>query len=547
MEFLQYLLPGQNQLHLENWSLDGSTRQLDLTVSATQITAPCPLCQTPSRKVHSRYERTLRDIACVEFSLTLLLQVRKFFCTNTTCHRRIFTERLPQITQPWARRTSRLAYQLLMIGLALGGRAGVRLSHHLGQKLSRNTLLNLLAKQSIPSVATVKTLGVDDFAFRKGQRYGTILVDLDKHRPVAMLPDREAATLAGWLEQHPEIQVLSRDRSRAYKQGMSEGAPQAIQVADRFHLLQNLTQVLERFLATQSNVLKAIDLAHYHALGKTQDPPSKPLTAQAQKAQQRRQQRLFNYEQVHKLRQHGFQVKDIAHHLGMGERTVFTYLASPEFPEWKPSPQRRSKPTILTPYKGYLLERWNAGQRQSKQLFQEIAQQGYTGTYKTVATYIHHLRQNQRQQLDNLEGRGPMPATRDAGQRPLTACRAVWLLLKGAKPQSTEDEALVLKLQQHPDLVVAIQLAQQFADLVRHRQPEQLDPWLERASSSSIKQFQNFAKSLQEDYEAVKAGVTLEVSNGQVEGQVNRLKMIKRQMYGRAGLALLSRRFLLAG
>jgi len=250
---------------------------------------------------------------------------------------------------------------------------------------------------------------------------------------------------------------------------------------------------------------------------------------------------------VHKLRQQGFQVKDIAHHLGMGKRTVFTYLASPEFPEWKPSPQRRSKPTMLTPYKGYLLERWNAGQRQTKPLVQEIAQQGYTGTYKTVAKYLHHLRQNQRQQLDKLEGRGPMPATCDAGQPPLTARRAVWLLLKGAKPQSTEDEALVLKLQQHPDLVVAIQLAQQFADLVRHRQPEQLDPWLKRANSSSIKQFQNFAKSLQEDYEAVKAGVTLEVSNGQVEGQVNRLKMIKRQMYGRAGLALLSRRFLLAG
>ncbi len=477
--------------------------------------------------------------------MTLLLQVRKFLCTNTACHRRIFTERLPQITRPWARRTCRLAQQLLMIGLALGGSAGIRLSHQFGQKLSRNTLLNLLAKQSLPSAGTVKTLGVDDFAFRKGQRYGTILVDLEKHRPVAMLPDREAATLARWLKQHPEIQVLSRDRSKAYKQGMSEGAPHAIQVADRFHLLQKLTQVLERFLATQSTTLNAIDLAHHQALSTTPDTSAQPPIAQAQKAEQRRQRRLFNYEQVHKLRQQGFQVKDIAHHLGMGERTVFTYLASPAFPEWKPSPKRPASHSILTSYKPYLSEQWNAGQRQTKQLFEAIVRQGYEGTYKTVAKYTHQLRQAQRQQLNPLEGRGPAPATGGTRSPTLTARRAAWLVLKKAEQQSSEEQELLIELQEHPDLAGAIQLAQQFADLVRRRQSGQLDLWLEPASSSSIKQFQNFAKSLQEDYQAVKAGVTLEISNGQVEGQVNRLKIIKRQMYGRAGLELLSRRFLL--
>lgn len=200
---------------------------------------------------------------------------------------------------------------------------------------------------------------------------------------------------------------------------------------------------------------------------------------------------------------------------------------------------------MLTPYKPYLLEQWNAGQRQTQQLFEEIQQQGYTGSYMTVTRYTHQLRQAQRQQLSTLDGRGPAPTIVDSGQPPLTARRATWLVLKPQKQRSAKDEPLLMKLQQHPDLATVIHLAQQFAELVRQRQFKQLDRWLEQANHSLVKQFQNFAKSLQEDYEAVKTGVTLAVSNGQVEGQINRLKMLKRQMYGRANLDLLSKRFIL--
>ncbi len=249
---------------------------------------------------------------------------------------------------------------------------------------------------------------------------------------------------------------------------------------------------------------------------------------------------------MHQLRQQGYQILDIAHHLGMGERTVFTYLAAPSFPAWQPSPRRRARHSILTPYKPYLLEQWHAGQRQTKRLFEAIQQQGYEGTYKTVARYTHQLRQVQRQQLSTLEGRGSAPAMIDLKQPPLSARRATWLVLNPPEQPRVEDKSLLIELQQHPDLAAAIQLAQHFAQVVRQRQPEQLDLWLEQASSRSIKQFQNFAKSLQEDYEAVKAGVTLAVSKGQVEGQINRLKMLKRQMYGRAGFDLLQKRVLLA-
>jgi len=544
VEFLQHLLPDKAPLQLNAWHLDQVNHRLILTVSAVGKLAHCPLCQQPTRRVHSRYERTLQDLPCVNYAVTLLLRVRKFFCDNPGCQRRIFTERLPQVMRSWARHTCRLAERLVTVGLALGGAAGARLSQQLGYRMTIHPLLRLIARLPLPPITSPHTLGVDDFAFRKGQHYGTILVDLDRHRPLALLKDREADTLADWLQQHPGIQILSRDRSKTYKQGMAKGAPDAIQVADRFHLLQNLADVLERFLASQSAALKAVDLAHHQVSNSQSQVPSP--SEQEKRAKQRREQRFARYEQVHHLRQQGLSVPDIAHHLAMGERTVFRFLSCPQFPEWQPHP-RHARPRAIDPYKPYLIEQWNQGQRQTKQLFAQVQQQGYRGSYQTVARYTRQLRQAQRQQLNDQTGRGPAPPIMPTAQPPLSARRATWLLLKPPHQQSVEDEALVTRLIQHPDLTAAIHLAQDFADLVRQQEPEQLDRWLAQAHSSVLKQFQSFAKGLQEDYAAVKAGIALEVSNGQVEGQINRLKMIKRQMYGRAGFDLLQRRVLLAG
>lgn len=542
VDLLTQLLPSPEHLQFQRYELDLEQRQIHVGVESIQKTVCCPVCGQAAHRLHSSYERTLADLPWADYQITIHLTVGKFFCEQETCKRKIFTERIAGVMAPWVRRTQRLAAQLIEIGLRAGGEGGAKLSQKLHCGVSQNTLLSLIRRQSMPVVSVPKTLGVDDFAWRRGQRYGTILVDLDAHQPIALLPDREAETLAQWLQAHPGVEVLSRDRSQAYKQGMTKGGPAAIQVADRFHLLKNLAESLEQVFREHMPT-SAPEASSAPILTPSPVLPPEIEPADFEHAQAVRRVRLARYQQVWDLHRAGWQQKAIAQQLGIGERTVARYLQHPTFPERRERKDRGR--SLLDPYQAQLLKHWNQGCRDARQLYQMLQQEGYQASYSTVARYVRRLRQAQGLKKRQRRTSSPLPPLR-AASPPLTARKATWIVLRRPENCKSEElEQLDQLLTRSPTLTIAVHLTQQFIEMVRTRLPEQLDPWLSDATTSSLSSFARFAQGIREDYAAVKAALTLSWSNGQVEGQINRLKTLKRQMYGRASFDLLNRRLVL--
>jgi transposase len=510
------LFPDATRLHLEACALDDATRQITLAVRATQVRAPCPVCTTPASRIHSHYERTLADLPWAAYRVRLQLRVRKWFCHNPRCRRRIFTERLPTVAAPWARRTLRLAHCLLALGVALGGRAGAHLGHAWDLAVSRHTLLRGLRRLPAPALPTPTVLGVDDFALRKGQSYGTVLIDLERRQPVALLPERTAATLAQWLQAHPGVQVIARDRATAYADGARQGAPAATQVADRWHLLRNLAEAVEQVFQQHRRVLQAIQVpSAVLPLARADQPvvveapapaPTAPPAARlpsAAGASPRHTYRRQRYEQVCHLAQQGWTFQAIAQQVGLHRKTVAQYVRSDSFPV-------RARPKSgLDPYKPYLLTRWNAGGQTGMRLYEQIQRQGYRGGRSTVLGYFTQLRKAQ--------GLAPRTRTVQPGPpvtAPVVPCctprQATWLTLRRPENMTEAEQHLLVHLRQaHPAFAQAIALAQDFAQLLRARQPERLEAWVQQAATSSLVVFRRLANSFQRDYAAIKAGVTL--------------------------------------
>ncbi|HLZ60459.1 MAG TPA: ISL3 family transposase, partial [Ktedonosporobacter sp.] len=259
------LLPDPAVLALVSVEVNEETKMITATSQTTSREAFCPVCQQPAYRVHSHYVRTLADLPCSGQQVRWLVQVRRFWCENTQCQRVIFTERLPTCAPAYARRTVQQATVLCEVAFALGGKGGERIAKLLSMATSHDTLLRLMQRAEPPAVTAPRILGLDDFAWKKGDRYGTLIIDQEAHKVVDVLPDRDAETVTKWLQEHPGAQIISRDRAGAYADGARKGAPHARQIADRFHLLVNLHRAMLRFFERKHEILKRI-LKQEHAL-----------------------------------------------------------------------------------------------------------------------------------------------------------------------------------------------------------------------------------------------------------------------------------------
>jgi transposase len=549
-------------------------RQLTLELSSTRRTARCPDCQRRSRRAHSRYTRRLADLPLGEVSVYVHLHARRFRCLNPACSRQTFRERLPESAPYYQRRTPPLRRCLEAVGFALGGQAGRRLVRHLQVApagASRNTLLRLVRRADVPDADVVapelRVLGVDDFAFRRGMRYGAILVDLEQHRVLDLLPDREAATVARWLEQHhgEQIQVVSRDRSGAFAEGARQGAPHAVQVADRFHLLQNLGQALDRLLTREHRVLTRVaaavtvpkDVARAGCTATTLDvvpgaqsvgPPSghdSPSAACMTRVEREQaaveERRLARYERVVALASAGYSLREVARRAEVSRETVRSYLRAGHY---RPCTSRARKPHACDLFAAYLRHRWNEGEHNSAALYAEIRRQGYTGAASTVRQYVRSWRTGPRRPGRRRRGEdneGVPPLCR----RRFSPRQTRWVLLRALDELDVQERAYRQALCQDSATIACAQtLVEDFDRIVRTRAPGDLDAWLETAGTSHIPELTSFVKGIRRDYAAVAAALTSPHSQGQTEGQVNRLKMLKRQTYGRANFDLLRRRVL---
>ncbi|MGI8495567.1 MAG: ISL3 family transposase [Pyrinomonadaceae bacterium] len=545
-------LPSPSIFRLDDLSVQEKT--VVFRVSSTQLQAVCPRCGQVSRKIHSRYQRILADLPMSGLAVRLICRVRKFFCADQDCSQRIFVERLTEMAEVSARQTNRLSRIICCLAFYVGGRTGAKVTERLAIGVSRQTLIRRILKTPPPIKYLPKVIGIDDFAFRRGQVYGTLLIDLERRKAIDLIPSREAEDVARWLRQYPQVEVVSRDRSPIYATAINLALPNADQVADRFHIVKNIYGVLEKILHRERKTIAQVSEEVRRQANRIRRENQSPIenerfkqpkkvrsetetAAEKIKQSAARTRRIEKYEAVKRLRGQGVSISEISRRLRMHRETVRHFLRCDTYPEVKPAFRKISP---LVNYQDYLRQRWNEGNGNARELYREITKRGYVGSYHTLVRFLRvwrsDLPEEHRLRIRLQTFRIP------------TAREIKWWLL-GKKPNLDEEKSRFLQLlhQRQPEIGEAVRLIEEFRKILKEGSENDYENWRVKVKQTAGNQeLKNFAFRLGKDDQAIRGAITSDWSNGQTEGQVNCLKLIKRQMYGRASFEVLKARVLFA-
>lgn len=491
-----------------------STDCVFLDVRAVAISATCPCCGTASCRTQSRYVRKVGDLPISGRRVILRVTVRRFWCDVVLCHRRIFAERFGDtVLAPLSRRTGRLETIIHHLGLALGGRPAAAFADRLTMPVSNDTLLRVVRRRTEQPRDKLAIIGIDDFAFRRGQRYGTIVCDLERRRPVTLLPDREQDTSRAWLAGHPSISIVARDRGGGYGEAIAKALPHAAQVADRWHLMENASRA---FLDAVGKSMRQIR----KAVGSSVIDPK--LLTYAERLQYegflRRQE---TNEAIMELSKQGVPIKQIVKRTGHSRKLVRSVLRGQR------SDVFRVRQSSIEEWLPWLDSRWTQGVHNASALWREMRKKGFCGQVGVISEWARRRRLAEK-------------ADQSALARTPSARSIARLMMLARDDLSKSDAVLVAAIESNvPDLTTARTLIDDFQAMIRSKAAEKLDSWLADAKISLVR---SFANGVEKDIAAVRNAIISPWSNGQTEGQITKLKLIKRQMYGRAKIDLLQAR-----
>jgi transposase len=487
--------------------------QVIVVIRGSASSCPCPLCRTVAHRVHSRYSRKLGDLPVSGRPTEMILRARRFFCDAISCPRRVFAERFDGVVERHARRTSRLDEVVHSLAIALGGRPAATLSRRLNVRVSNDTLLRIVRRRGVAEFAPPTIVGIDDWAWKRNHRYGTLLCDLERRRTIALLPDREPASAEAWLARQPQIRVVARDRGGGYAVAAQRALPRAVQVADRWHLMENASRAFfDAVGKSMRQIRKAIGAARI-------DPN---LLTYAEKLQYEGfQRREETNASILSLSEDGVAIREIVRRTGYSRGLIRKILRGQR------SDVFRTRPSSLDPYLPWLDAQWAAGCRNGLALWRALRERGFRGCRGVVSEWSGRRKQAEKADAGAI-GRAP-------------SARTIARLLTIGRDQLSKAQTITVAAIERGvvALAEARDMLAEFQAIIRRKALTELDAWIDRAARSL---FAAFANGIVKDKQAVQAAIVSAWSNGQTEGQICKLKLVKRQMYGRGKIDLLEAR-----